>query len=301
MILRIGTDCSGIDAPIMALKQMKVHFIHEFSSEIDKHCIETIKVNFDPKIIFGDMRQRKLKDIPDIDMYVCGFPCQAFSLAGKRKGTSDPQGTIFWECLRVIRYKKPKIFVLENVRGLLSIDHGNTFKNILKELQNLNIYNIYWNILNMADYGIPQSRKRVFIVGIRKKYQMKEFQWPTPIPCDTLDRYVDWNDRSKSTITYRQRKQLEKVNKNAYFIDFNFNFHTYPNSDKVCPTLTTRNQLFNCRLKRYMNVYEAFRLQGFPPTFRYTVSDNQIKKQIGNSMSVNVLIYLFQNILTTLR
>jgi DNA (cytosine-5)-methyltransferase 1 len=174
--LRIGTDCSGIEAPIVALQQLKIPFVHEFSSEIDKYCISTIKANFNPKIIFGDMKQRKLKDIPDIDMYVCGFPCQPFSIAGKRDGIHNPRGTIFWECLRVIKYKKPIIFVLENVKGLLSIDNGETFKNMMDELKKIKIYNVDWKILNTADYGIPQSRKRVFIVGIRKKYQSGEFK-----------------------------------------------------------------------------------------------------------------------------
>lgn len=112
--LRVGTDCSGIEAPIMALTQLTVPFVHEFSSEIDKHCIASIRANYDPKIIFGDMTKRKLKDI---DLYVCGFPCQPFSDAGKRQGVKDPRGTIFWECLRVIRYKKPTFFILENVKG----------------------------------------------------------------------------------------------------------------------------------------------------------------------------------------
>ena len=106
-MLRVGTDCSGIEAPIMALKQLKIPFRHEFSSEIDKHCIESIKANYKPKKIFGDMKKRKLKDIPDIDLYVCGFPCQPFSMAGERKGTDDSRGTIFYECLKVIRNKKP--------------------------------------------------------------------------------------------------------------------------------------------------------------------------------------------------
>ena len=145
---------------------MKIPFIHEFSSEIDKYCITTIKANFNPKIIFGDMKERKLKEIPDIDLYVCGFPCQSFSLAGDRLGVRDPRGTIFWECLRVIKYKKPMIFVLENVKGLLSIDKGETFKTMIHELENLKIYNVYWKVLNTADYGIPQSRKRVFIIGM---------------------------------------------------------------------------------------------------------------------------------------
>ena len=95
-MLRVGTDCSGIEAPIMALKQLKIPFYHEFSSEIDKHCIASIKANYKPKIIFGDIKKRKIKDVPDIDLYVCGFPCQPFSMAGERNGIEDSRGTIFY-------------------------------------------------------------------------------------------------------------------------------------------------------------------------------------------------------------
>ena len=298
--LRIGTDCSGIDAPIVALMQMKIPFSHEFSSEIDKHCIATIKANFNPKIIFGDMMNRKLKDIPDIDLYVCGFPCQPFSLAGKRDGVRDPRGTIFWECLRVIRYKKPMIFVLENVKGLLCIDGGETFKTMISELKKLKVYSVYWKVLNTADYGIPQSRKRVFIVGILKKNEKEGFEWPIPVPCRSLEEFVDWDDIIMSTITQRQKTQLQTIKKTAYFIDLNFNFHTYPNSDKICPTLTAHNQVFNCKLRRLMNVKEFLQLQGFPIDFRYTVSHSRIKQQLGNSMSVNVLVCLFKSIFQTL-
>ena len=298
--LKIGTDCSGIEAPIVALQQMKIPFSHEFSSEIDKHCISTIKANFNPKIIFGDMKQRKLKDIPDIDLYVCGFPCQPFSIAGKRYGINDPRGTIFWECLRVIKYKKPIIFILENVKGLLSINQGETFKCMMDELKKIKIYNVDWKVLNTADYGIPQSRKRVFIVGIRKKYQKKIFEWPRPIPCRPLEEFVDWNDKSKKALSNRYQNQLKLIKKTAYFIDLGFNFHTYPNSEKICPTLTTHNQLFNCKLKRLMNINEYIKLQGFPLTFTNIISNNQFKKQLGNSISINVLIFLFKSIFQTI-
>ncbi|NCY26811.1 MAG: DNA (cytosine-5-)-methyltransferase, partial [Alphaproteobacteria bacterium] len=126
-----------MEAPIVALRQLKIPFSHEFSSEIDKHCISTIRANFNPKIIFGDMTTRDIRQVPDIDLYVCGFPCQPFSMAGKRQGEQDPRGTVFYECLRVIKNKKPMIFILENVIGLLSIDGGKTFKTILRELERL--------------------------------------------------------------------------------------------------------------------------------------------------------------------
>ena len=121
--LRVGTDCSGIEAPIQALRQLKIPFKHIFSSDIDKYCIQSIKANYDPEIIFGDkdgpypngdITTRNIDDVPDIDLYVCGFPCQPFSQAGQRKGFEDKRGNVFWSCLEVIERKQPKYFILEN-------------------------------------------------------------------------------------------------------------------------------------------------------------------------------------------
>lgn len=149
-------------------------------------------------MLFGDICKRNIKDIPYIDMYECGFPCQPFSVAGKRKGTKDSRGTIFWECLQVIQYKKPMIFILENVRGLLSIDQGKTFQSMMDELNKIKISHVDWKILNTADYGIPQSRKRIYIVGILKKSLKTEFKWPEPIPCKPLECFVDQNDHDET-------------------------------------------------------------------------------------------------------
>lgn len=294
--LRIGTDCSGIEAPIVALQQMKIPFVHEFSSEIDKHCIETILLNFKPNIIFGDMQKRDLRDIPDIDMYVCGFPCQPFSYAGKRDGIRDPRGTVFWECLRIIRKKKPIIFVLENVKGLLSIDDGQTFQTMISLLKNIKIYNVHWKVLNTADYGIPQSRKRIFIVGIMKKHQKNDFHWPNPIPCQSLRDFIDWNDRSKSS--KKPNPKLQKMNPLGIFLDLAFSFQYFRNADTICSCLCAYSNFWNHVLHRKMNTVEKLRLQGFPPDFR--ISDKMIQKQIGNSMSVNVLVLLFKSIFETL-
>lgn len=123
-MIRVGTDCSGIEAPIQALKQLGIPHKHVFSCEIDKYARESILANYKPEILFTDMTKRKTKDTPDIDLYVCGFPCQSFSMAGLREGVDDPRGTIFWQCLKVIKHKLPRVFILENVKGLLTINEG---------------------------------------------------------------------------------------------------------------------------------------------------------------------------------
>lgn len=134
--------------------------------EIDKYADISYRClfNTDGEVFFDDAKQINPKDIPDFDLLCAGFPCQAFSVAGKRKGFEDARGTLFFEIARVLREKRPKYFLLENVPGLLSHDQGWTFTTILCTLSELG-YSIEWNVLNSADFYVPQSRKRVFIVG----------------------------------------------------------------------------------------------------------------------------------------
>lgn len=299
--LRVGTDCSGIEAPIVALRQMGIPFVHEFSSEIDRHCIATIKANFTPRIIFGDMTKRRLRDIPNIDLYVCGFPCQPFSAAGRREGVRDPRGTIFWECVRVIRHKKPMVFVLENVRGLLSIDGGQTFRQMMSELERIRGYHVEWRVLNTADYGIPQSRKRVFIVGILKKHMATRFEWPQPIPCRPLEEFVDWGDRTQgSHITEKMRAYLSELPVDSKFINLSF-YDSNKKSGLLSPTITTSGNLWCVPLKRYANVNEHNMLQGFPKDTHHANNSPRVyKRLLGNSISVNVLEHLISSILKML-
>jgi DNA (cytosine-5)-methyltransferase 1 len=294
-MIRVGTDCSGIEAPIQALQQLGIPFRHVFSCDIDKYVVESIKANYKPEIIFGDMKKRKLSQVPDIDLYVCGFPCQPFSIAGSREGTDDPRGTIFWQCLKVIKKKLPKVFILENVKGILSINDGETFEEIIKSLKKIKKYNIYWNVLNTRDYGIPQNRERVFIVGIREDQDIN-FLWPNKKPMDDIKNYVDWNDTEKDKPTVRIKTLLKNIPKDSVFIDTSFAKAKFPNSNNYCPCLNTKNDFWCVPLKRYINTKELLSLQGFPKNFNQVVSKTQMKKQIGNSMSVNFLKELFKKI-----
>ncbi|NDE15975.1 DNA (cytosine-5-)-methyltransferase [bacterium] len=294
--LRVGTDCSGIEAPIVALRQLKIPFIHEFSSEIDKHCIATIRANFQPRIIFGDIMERDIRDVPDIDLYICGFPCQPFSTAGNREGERDPRGTVFYECLRVILHKKPMVFVLENVRGLVSIDGGETFKTILDSLRRLKIYDVQWKILNTADYGIPQSRKRVFIVGIRRDREKRPFQWPEPIPCRPLEEFVILENRKQPLPPHFYSSGMARIiNERAIFINLGFTKHRHGNAHKICPCLTAdKGKMYCLSQGRYMSVKEFLSLQGFPQSFKPHGSRTHSLRQAGNSMSVNVIFLILK-------
>ena len=295
--LRIGTDCSGIEAPIQALIQLKIPHIHEWSCEIDKYAQMSIMENYTPKKLYSNIKAKR--DLPHVDIYVCGFPCQTFSLAGKREGIKDPRGTIFYDCLRAIKTSGPKVFILENVKGLLSDDNSATFKTILYKLHNLNIYNVYWKVLNTKDYGIPQNRERVFIVGILKDYQKKEFEWPRPKQMKDIHSYIDKTVTKRNIPGDCYKEALSKSK--GIFIDLGFIRKISPNSYQFySPTLTARNILWCRPMHRYATIREKLSLQGFPKSFKQVVSDRQMSKQIGNSMSVNVLKELLKYILNAL-
>lgn len=289
-MIRIGTDCSGIEAPIQALLKLKIPFQHEFSSEIDKYCIESIKANYNPKIIFSDITKRDIKDVPNIDLYVAGFPCQPFSIAGKKEGFNDRRGNIFFNCIDLIKNKNPKYFVLENVKGLYKKD---IWKIIQNELEALSNYNIYHSVLNTKDYGIPQNRERVYIIGIDKSIK-KDFVWPKKKKLKDLNKFVDYSDTSK----YETKRMRLEVPKDSIFVDLNFQRgRKYPNSGIYSPCLNTNSGLWNVKMGRYANCNEYLMLQGFSKSFKRVVSISQFKKQIGNSMSVNVLQEIFKNLI----
>ncbi|GAG05450.1 unnamed protein product, partial [marine sediment metagenome] len=192
-LLRVGTDCSGIEAPIQALQNLRVPFRHVFSSETDKSCIATIRANYSPDIIFGetdgpfpegDIRKRRVESVPEVDLYVCGFPCQPFSIRGARKGLRDLRGDVFESgCLPVIRAKKPRLFILENVAGLMSTNGGSDWRRLKRLLGTLCDYHLWWGILNTKDFGLPQNRPRLYIVGSRAG--------PLELPPPRSERWLD--------------------------------------------------------------------------------------------------------------
>lgn len=302
-MIRVGTDCSGIEAPIQALKNLGVPFSHEFSSDIDKFCIQSIKANYKPKVLFGDpdgsfpcgdITKRNINDVPDIDLYVCGFPCQPFSAAGRKNGFEHKSGNVFWSCFEVINAKKPKYFILENVRGLLSNDKGKTWKTVWEALKKLQGYTIDWKILNTKDYGIPQNRERLFIVGRKGS---TPFNWPSSVPLvRKLSEYVDTENRERKQYSENREAYIKKY-ENHVFLDLCW--VSMDNRRKQKMRLGTEIASCICACSSIVCLYDGLRrdatcgellqLQGFQDDFKQVVSKTQITKQIGNSMSVNVL------------
>jgi len=177
--MKVGTFFSGIGSPEQALLNLGIKHDIEFACDIDKYARQTYLKNFDCKKMYEDITTLNMKDLSYVDLLVFGFPCQAFSMAGKRGGFEDTRGTLFYDALRYLKEHKPRYFIAENVKGLISHDSGKTFQTIidclaltvntqmtLMPFNNLG-YHIHYKVLNTKDYGIPQNRERIFIVGIR--------------------------------------------------------------------------------------------------------------------------------------
>jgi DNA (cytosine-5)-methyltransferase 1 len=136
--MNIGTDCSGIEAPIQALSQLNIPFHHKWSCEIDKFARQSIQSNYEPEIMFTDITQRDHSLLPDIDLYVCGFPCQPFSLMGLKRVTEDPRSNIMIQCIETIKSKLPNLFILENVKNFKFIQKGEPISNLSVHFFGLN-------------------------------------------------------------------------------------------------------------------------------------------------------------------
>jgi len=220
--MKVGTDFSGIGAPEMALKYLGIDFESLFACEIDKYARQSFGQLHKPKKFYNDITTRNHKEVEQLDLYVAGFPCQSFSMAGKRKGFEEARGTLFFNVAEFIQINQPKVFVLENVKGLLSHDKGNTFQTIVDILSNgggtqngqisLDVfedglgYHIYWQVLNTKDYGIPQNRERIFILGFK---DFREFSFPKPIELKLrLGDMLQDNTKSKYCLSENSIKRI---------------------------------------------------------------------------------------------
>ena len=295
MNIRIGTDCSGIEAPIEALKNIsnnyeRITYTHVFSSEINEYAIKYINENHKPEILFGDIQTRDINDIPDIDLYVSGFPCQPFSKANKFKTDIDSRLNLFTNCLDVIKKKNPKFFILENVKTLVTLNKGSYFNDILEQLEKNGKYNVSWKVLNTKDYGIPQSRERLYIIGISKDITTNEFIFPDKKPMRPLKEFIDEEDNSTYKILDSTRALLNRVPQNAVFIDVGFRDANFPKSDMWAPCITAQPNMWCVPKRRKANVKEYLMLQGFPTNVKHnTISDHQMKIRVGNSMTVHII------------
>ena len=253
-----GFEC-GIS---QASKKTNIETEIVFSSEIDKFAKQTYIKNFGVEP-HGDIKEINTNDIPDHDILCGGFPCQSFSIAGRRQGFEDTRGTLFFEIARILKGKQPRMFFLENVKGLLNHDKGKTFAKILQTVDELG-YDAEWQVLNSKYCGVPQNRERVFIIGhLRGKCRGQIFPI---ISRNKLD--------NKTCKTKKQNVQTFRC-----LEAYEYKGYSSERFDGICQ---------NNRVRR-LTLTECERLQGFEDGWTSGVSNTQRYKQLGNAVTVNVI------------
>ncbi len=301
---------AGIGGFRLALEGLGGHCV--FTSEWDKYSQKTYFENFGD-LPFGDITSEGVKSqIPDgFDILCAGFPCQAFSIAGKRGGFNDTRGTLFHDVAEIIRRKRPKAIFLENVKGLVNHDRGKTLRTILHVLRNDLGYTVPDpEIMNARHFGVPQNRERIFIVGFRENEDAQAFQYPEPDKETTVFEEVKeetpvsvkyyLSTQYLNTLREHRRRHESKGN--------GFGYEIIPD-DGIANAIVVggmgreRNLVYDDRLAdftpvtrikgevnregiRKMTPREWARLQGFPETFKIVVSDGQAYKQFGNSVAI---------------
>lgn len=276
-----------------------------FSSEFDEDACKTYEANFGEHPA-GDITKINARDIPDFDILLAGFPCQAFSIIGKKEGfANETCGTLFFEIERILKEKKPKAFLLENVKNLTAHDGGNTFKTIMRHLEAIG-YNVYAKVLNALDYGVPQKRERIIIVGFLENVS---FNFPSPLSYDKqkklndiLEYKVDKKYYVREEIKQSRLERLKDKNfPKPYISHENMagSITPHPYSSALRAGASANYILIND--ERRPTEREMLRLQGFPDTFKIVVSYSKMKKQCGNSVAVPVIKAVAQNMIFYLK
>ena len=266
-------------------------------SEIDKYATEVYQKNFNHKD-YGDITKINEKELPDFDLLVGGFPCQSFSIAGKRGGFTDTRGTMFFEIARIVREKQPRLLLLENVKGLLSHDKGQTFHTIITTLDELG-YDLQWQVLNSKNHGVPQNRERVFIIG-----HLRGTNRPQVFPIgETNNSSIKISKRGKhqQDIVYRTDGIMGTLAAGTHASTPHLTKIQQLNKPKHSntggPSARNGQKLVNGTSIRRLTPTECERLQGFPDRWTEGLSDTQRYKTLGNAVTVNVIKAIIEKLL----
>lgn len=343
--LKIATVFSGIGAPEHALDRLGLKHEIMFACDINDFCRQTYFANH------AITRERWYEDITmidgnmyrdEVDVLVGGAPCQAFSQAGERGGFEDPRGTLFLEFARVVKECQPKVFIFENVRGMMTHENGKTWNAVRRTFQDDIDYKIFFQVIDSKHYGIPQTRRRLFVIGFREDH---DFKYPHPIQLvhsttdflqDRIDSKFYIPDQNVKFIT-RSRERLNAALKGELDVTVEdnllpneFSFSVLPVDDKfylsdkmmkyimkedfgkptvdtkIAKTLTrTMTKMHKASIDNYysdnkgtrrLTPRESLRLMGFRDSFKIVVSDSNIYMQAGNSMVVDCLMALYQQL-----
>jgi DNA (cytosine-5)-methyltransferase 1 len=321
MPIRLATDCSGMEVPMMALKNLGVSTTHAFACDIDKDAKKTILANSSPQIFYDNLCTRDNNDAPSADLYVAGFPCQPFSAAGLKQGFNDlrGRGKIIFDICDYLEKKRPRAFVLENVGRLKGHDEGKAMEKIVKCLQRIGkgAYKVSWALMNTKEHGVPQNRARVYFVGILAARACRDFEFPEPLPLVSIEQVLEpatkrhsATDLPRMTSTTPRRNvkvALEELRAKGHnplvepwVVEIDCTTPRIQYKFGLSPCLTTGRRYGHwiTNRGRRMLKSEMLRLQGIDAgNFKQVVSDSVLGKQIGNAMSVNVVERIFVRLL----
>lgn len=302
---------AGVGGIDLAFEQAGFHVI--WANEIDKYACRTYRMNFgDEHLIEGDIQNIDAHSVPDFDVLLAGFPCQAFSSVGLQKGFEDPRGNLFFETARIIYAKKPQIVFFENVANLLKHDNGNTFQTIYNTMVELGYY-VRYRVMNACDYGIPQQRNRIYIVAFRDQELCDRFQYPEKRELKHDAFYYLDSERQPDYYYMDKHKKWDEMvsfmkakNRIYRFTDWGISC----SREGICPTLLAAMGSPYERIPFFYDSFsirkitqrEAARLQGFPESFVFPIerTPKQVYKQIGNSVCVPIVKEIAENIMKVL-
>lgn len=301
---------AGLGGFRLALESLGARCV--YSNEWDKPAQEVYRANFGdtPE---GDITKVDEKTIPNHDILCAGFPCQAFSISGKRMGFEDSRGTLFFDVARIVNEKKPKVVFMENVRNFATHDNGKTIKVVENTMNELG-YDFNYKVLSAVDYNVPQKRERVYMVCFRKDLGVKDFKYPEPrvLQCHVEDLLLPDSDESVKML-YRERADVQLKDDDGKYVNYSKRLGTIGKGGQgeriysvkgIAITLSaygggffakTGGYLVNGR-PRKLHPRECARLMGFPDDYQISESTSQAYKQFGNSVVVDVLQYVAKEI-----
>lgn len=300
---------AGIGGFHLAFKSFGADVI--YASEWDKDAADVYFDNFGITPT-GDITKISADDIPDHDVLCAGFPCQAFSISGNQKGFDDSRGTLFFDVARIVKKKKPRLVFMENVKNFASHDNGRTLSVVKKTMEELG-YSFFYDVLNAADYGVPQSRNRIYMLAFRDDLGVTKFTFPKPIPLEKIVKNVLLpkeitgkyeiirNDVIMKQITEKKSTsplRLGIVNKGGQgeriysVLGTAITLSAYGGGVGA----KTGIYLVDNKLRR-LAPRECARLTGFPEGYKIAASDNIAYKQFGNSVVVDVLQFIIEEII----
>lgn len=307
---RIGDLFAGVGGIALGFEQAGMKVV--WANELDKHACVTYRKNFDHRLIEGNIQYITENiidcDLSPIDILCAGFPCQAFSIAGYRKGFNDDRGNLFFEIMKLASHLQPSVIFLENVKNLKGHDKGNTFT-VIKECLHEKNYHVHAEVLNTCEYSdIPQNRERIYIIAFRDKQAYKAFKFPEKVEFtksikDIFEKKVDESFYYMGSKYYLQLKK-EMRNKDAIYQWRRV--YVRENKSGVCPTLTANMGtgghnvplIIDHKDIRKLTPRECFRFQGFPDSYKLpeNLPKSALYKQAGNSVSVPVINAIAKNI-----